>query len=122
VANGLIPFFSKSNESGKDWTRRELDENRFQLTKVGRKCDVCSKKEERDIFKSIRVQYCKFKTKTGDEKIEFEWLNTKCHCVTVIIYKNGHVVFNPASWYSKAVRIFDDLKNIPSSIEVYIKD
>jgi hypothetical protein len=123
LKNGLPTFFTKSNTTDKEWAVKILDKDgrKFTITKVGAKCDICSERMKQPVYKSVRVLYEKFKDKDGSERTEFSWINSRCFCCHVVVYKNGKVIFRPAEWYSGSLRVFDDLKNIPSDFELHYK-
>lgn len=121
---GVPTFFTKSNTNNKEWEVKYLDKegSKFTITKVGAKCDICSEKLSKPIYKSVRVQYAKFKDNiNGEERTEFEWISTKCPHLSSVIYKNGKVLFRPTGGYTESLRQFDDLNNIPSDLELRYK-
>ena len=117
----MEPFFESSNSNAKDWLREKLPDGKYRITKPGIRCEPCSTKAGKPVYRSVRVQYAKFTNKLGVTKEEIEWINSHCNCWTCLIYKNGRVVLLPSKDYSRNQRLFDDLKEIPSSIEVYLK-
>lgn len=115
-------FFEKSNQSGKSWSYKHLGGGKFQITKVGAKCEVCTQKFGGDKFKSVRVQYASFLDKQGKKKEEFEWINVRCECAVFIIYKSGHTSITPSPWYAERMKIFDDIGKLPSDIHLRVND
>lgn len=113
-------FFEKSNMTGKEWAYRRLGGGAFEITKRGARCEICSLKFGKDIFKSVRVRYQTFIDKQGKQRQEFSWLSTKCICLTCIVYKSGHTSINPAPWYAERVKIFDNPQSIPDDIHLRI--
>ena len=122
VLQDIDIFFATSNTTDRSWTRRDLGEGVYQITKVGAKCEYCSKKLGLPVYRSVRVEYQQFVDKNGKERNEFSWINSKCsECLTFILYKNGHVVINTTDEYAKEIRLYDDLKKYPSRIKLTIK-
>jgi len=115
----MEPMFISSNSNWKPWKREELGNGKYRITKPGIRCPVCS--DEQDMYRSVRVQYSAFTNKFGQTKTEADWWNSKCSCWTAMMYKNGRTIIMPSKNYDKLQRLLDDLKEIPSSIEVYLR-